>query len=189
MSTFDAQDDDTPWPPPDETFGILAQYLDNDYTVFPMAEGAAEEEDVQSLAARCGVTFPDEFLAHVSGRFPGIYIEVNEDVWPRPKAMDVGPFWSFLYGLHTYTPCPGSQDWMRLDYAARQFQQTTGHQAAPILKVIGDANVYCITSDGTLAYYDHETNELEPVELGFWELFEREVEELSKRKDRKVEGT
>jgi len=151
-----------------------------------MAEPNAPLQDLVSLGDRYSVVFPAEFAAHIRGQFPGIYVEVKEAVWPRPKLFDVGPFWSFLYGLHTFTAAASSEDWMRLDYVAEEFQKSTGHKCAPILRLVGDADMYCVDASGCIVRYDHETNLLSPQTIDFWALFEREVEELKKRKNQKI---
>jgi hypothetical protein len=171
--------------PEDRTEAILAKYLDNDFKVFPMARASQPVYAIEAVGRTHSVQYPPDFSTHVCGRFPGIYVEVKEEIWPRPKAFDVGPFWSFLYALHTFTPDPSSEPWMRLDDAAARFQKDTGFVAAPVLRVVGDADVYCVDADGKLVQFRHETNELEAVGLSFWGLFEREVEELRKRKDMK----
>ena len=170
---------------PDQTEAILGRHLDADFTAFPMAEAKQSPDRLEAIGRKHGIKYPDEFSAHVSGRFPGIYVEVKEQVWPRPKVCDVGPFWSFLYALHTFTCAAESEPWMRLDDAATSFRSETGLSAAPVLKVVGDADVYCVNERGELVQFKLETNELEAVRLSFWELFEREVRELRERKDRK----
>jgi len=169
----------------DRTETILGKYLDGDFIVFPMAEENARSEQVEAVGGRYGIPYPPEFTAHVCGRFPGLYVEVKESVWPRPKPYDVAPFWSFLYAVHTYTPVPGSDPWMRLADAAELFQKQTGFKAAPILRIVGDADLYCVDSVGALVRFRHEESALEPVKLGFWELLDREIQELSVRKARK----
>jgi hypothetical protein len=142
----------------------------------------------RAIGKRYGVAYPEEFVAQLSGRFPGIYVEVKEDVWPRPKLYDVGPFWSFLYALHTFTPSPESEDWMRLDIAAEQFQEKTGIVAAPVLKIVGNPDMYCVDAEGKIVHYDHELNEVKPENRTFWELFDWQVAELKDRKLRKLSG-
>jgi hypothetical protein len=127
-------------------------------------------------------------VAHVCGRFPGLFVEAKERVWPRPEEYDVGPFWTFLYGFHTYTSAPESSDWMRLDMAAKIFQADSGLAAAPVLRVVGDADLYCVDGKGDIVRFDHETNELKPVKMTFWQVLEHETSELRKRKDQKVAG-
>ena len=174
--------------PNDRTTEILERHLDGDFTVFPMAEETARQSDLDRIAKQCSVNFPPEFIGHVCGRFPGLYVEVKEEIWPRAKEFAVGPFWSFLYGLHTFTPCSDSADWMRLDFVTREFQHATGLRCAPILQIIGDANVYCVVESSAIARYDHETNELSPETVDFWAVLEREIAELKSRKIRKVSG-
>src|SRR5687767_12958058 len=88
----------------DQTEPILRRHLDHDFTIFPMAESLGQLAQVKAIENEFGIHFPPEFVAHVCGRFPGVLIEAKESIWPRPKVLDVGPFWSFLYALHSYTP-------------------------------------------------------------------------------------
>jgi hypothetical protein len=176
-------------PPEDETSAIFGRHLDGDFTAFPMADTPTSADQIASIGRKFGVSFPPEFVAHVCGRFPGVYVEVKESVWPRPKAFDVGPFWTFLYALHTYTSAPESDDWMRLDFAAETFQRDTGLSAAPVLRVVGDANLYCVDPNGAIVRFDHETNELEPVSMNFWQVLEHEISELRARKDQLTRQT
>ena len=181
----------TSWlrPMTDETSAIFGRHLDGDFKVFPMADTATSPRQLKAIGDEYGVTYPREFVAHVCGRFPGSYVEVKEDVWPRPEPYDVGPFWSFLYAFHTYTSAPESDDWMRLDGAAQAFQSETGLSAAPILRVVGDANLFCVNAAGTIVRFNHETNDLEKVAMNFWQLLEHEASELRARKNRKVGRT
>ena len=68
----------------DLTEAILRKHLDGDFRVFPLAENQASPEQIESIGKRYGVVYPPEFIAHVTGRFPGAYVEVKEEVWPRP---------------------------------------------------------------------------------------------------------
>lgn len=172
--------------PLDLTEDILGRHLDRDFCVFPMAEEPSSFSDVKSLSDRLGIELPVDFCAHICGKFPGIYVEVKEEIWPRPKLHDVGPFWTFLYGLHTFTPRSESEDWMRIEHVAQSFLSTTGHKAAPILQIVGDSDIYCVTTDGGIAHYNHETNELAPQTISFWDLFDREVQALKERKRRRL---
>jgi hypothetical protein len=174
-----------PKPPSDQTEAILETHLDGDFTVFPMAKTLQSSADVKNIGRKLGISYPPEFCAHIGGRFPGLYVEVKKEVWSRPKEYDVGPFWSFLYALHTYTSATDSVPWMRLDCAAETFRSRTGLLAAPVLRIVGDADLYCTNAQGQLVQFRHETNELEPVRLSFWQLLEREIRELRERKDRK----
>jgi len=167
---------------PDRTEEILASHMDSDCIVYPMAERRASAAEVVSIGERLGVRFPAEYVDHLSGRFAGTYVEVKEEVWPRPRPLEVGPFWTFLYAVHSYTPVAESHDWMRLDLVGERFQAHTGLVAAPVLRVEGDPNVYCADDRGALWHYDHELNTLTPEEVDFWALYEREIAGLLARK-------
>ena len=173
---------------PDETEAILDRHLDGDFRIFPMAETKTSAAQIEAIGRKYGVVYPQELVAHICGRFPGLYVEVKEEIWPRPKPYEVGAFWSFLYALHTFTSAPESDDWMRLDHAADSFQKGTGLVAAPVLKVVGDADLYCIAADGRLVRFIHDENNLEPVALNFWQLLDREIAELHARKVQKKNG-
>src|SRR4051812_31764771 len=172
----------------DRPEAILSKHLDADFKAFPMAESRQSPDRVHAIAARYGVQYPSEYIAHVCGRFPGIYVEVIESVWPRNKEFDIGPFWSFLYALHTFTPDPQSEPWMRLEDAAEDMNRDVQLQIAPVLRIVGDADLYCVDAAGKLVKFNHETSEPEPVDLSFWELLDREVAALRKRKDKKKPG-
>jgi len=174
--------------PKDRTEEILASYFDGDFTVFPLAETAVTPAQFDALERRFGVKYPPEFVAHVLGRFPGAYVEVKEKIWPRPKAFDVGPFWSFLYAFHTYTSAPQSEPWMKLETAAESMRDRLAAPVAPILRVEGDADLYCATADGRIVQYRHETDELDRFDGDFWQLFEQEMRELRERKERKKQS-
>jgi len=176
----------------DKTWELLDSNLDGDFRVLPMAPNKSSEEDVSDVEVRLGIKFPEEYKVHLLGNGDvvlgnrGIYIEVKEAVWERPKAFDVGPFWSFLYGLHTYTASKESEDWMRLEVVGKEFFANTGIKAVPILKVIGDADLYCVNESSLISIYRHEENKIEPTDMTFWEVLEFELKELKERKNRKI---
>jgi hypothetical protein len=176
----------------DKTMEILRTYLDRDFKVFPMAPRKTTLAAIKEIEHELQVQFPPEFIAHLLGEGTevlgerGLYIEVKEEVWPRPQMYDVGAFWTFLYGLYTYTALKESEDWMQLTYAAKEFAEHTGLKAVPIIKIIGSADGYCINKAGEIVQYEHETNSLVPTHMNFWEVFEKELKELRERKDRKL---
>lgn len=170
--------------PPDQTEDIFRRHFDGDFIAFPLAERQATLSDIEKVEAGTGVNLPPALVAHLLGRFPGVHVEVKESIWRRPKVLDVGPFWSFLYGFHTFTPVAESEEWMRLDWAAEKFSVGAQITAVPILRVVGDADVYCVCTNGSIARYRHEANELEPVEGDFWQVLDAEAAALAERKTR-----
>ena len=113
---------------------------------------------------------------------------VKEEVWPRHKAGDVGQFWSFLYGVFVYTYSKEAPDWMQIENAAEEFK-SMGHQVLPILKVVGDADVYCLNSKGKIQRWSHEEDTFENFDGTFFDLLEFEFKELEERRERKKKET
>jgi hypothetical protein len=176
----------------DKTMDILEKYLDGDFRVSPMAKNKSTPDDIKEIEKALKVKFPEEYVAHLLADGAevlgerGIYIEVKEAIWPRPQLYDVGPAWTFLYGLYTFTPSKSSEDWMRLEIAGKEFIEETGIKAVPILKIIGDADLYCADANGKIVKYNHEENTAEETEMDFWELLEKELGELKNRKEEMI---
>ncbi|TPN86808.1 SMI1/KNR4 family protein [Aquimarina algicola] len=175
----------------DKTIALLSKYLDGDFRVSPMSPERIQKIDIDSVEKDLGVRFPEEYVFHLLAKdaeiLPerGLFIEVKEEIWERPKLYDVGEAWSFLYGIHTYTACQESEDWMTLSITGKEFIEETGIKAVPILKLIGDANCYCTDENGNIVKYNHEENIIEPTNMNFWEILELELKELKERKEKK----
>ncbi len=176
----------------DRTLELMEKYLDGDYKVSPMAPYKSTIDDIKNIEKELGIAFPDEYIAHLLGENDeilgnrGVYIEVKEDIWRRPKLYDVAPFWSFMYGFHTFTACKESADWMRLDIEGKNFMEDTGIKAVPILKIVSDSNLYCVDENKQIVKYNHDENIVENTNMNFWEIFEFELQELSERKEKKL---
>jgi hypothetical protein len=56
-------------------------------------------DDVIEFERVVGFSLPEEFNQFTMSYLGGLYIEVKEELWPRPKLYDVGPFWSFMYAI------------------------------------------------------------------------------------------
>jgi hypothetical protein len=172
--------------PKDRTDEILRRHIDADFYLVAAHESAPSKRELESLGKKLGCSFPGDFVAHSTGPLAGVYIEVKEELWPRPKEYDVGPFWTFLYAMFVYGASPEIPEWMNLELAADKFRENTGHPYVPCLKVVGDANVYCFEPGGAIVQWDHETDEFEKYSGGFFDLLESEVSELRGRKNKKV---
>lgn len=171
----------------DRTWELMQKHLDAEAFYIVSSQGSAPSEaDLQRTASDLGCVFPDDFVAHSSNKYGGLYVEVREELWPRAKEFDVGPFWSFLYGLFTLNISEGIPEFMDLTANAREFQTETGLQAVPFMKIIGDADVYCFNTAGQITRYNHELSELELVDRSFFEVLDFELAELVSRRDRKL---
>ena len=169
----------------DRTEDIINLIWDKDeYYLVAAGKDAPSKKQVMAVAAKYGVQLPADYIAHATGQWGSPYLEVREHLWPRHKEGDVGPFWSFLYGLFVYAYSEEAPDWMQISPAADEFVKM-GHKVLPILKVIGDADVYCFDSEGKIQRWMHEGDLFEPFEGSFFDLLEFEFKELDGRKKRK----
>jgi hypothetical protein len=163
----------------------LSANLDGDFKVFfsdapPPSEGA-----IRKLEAEIGYTLPSDFRESLKTRFGSFYAEVKEEVWPRGKAYDAGPFWSFLYGVYLFSLAEDMPDWLSLRKKMQEFRAETGTKLTPFLKIVGDADVYCFDPSGQIVHWDHETAAAAVVPKKFFEVIADELKELRARKDRK----
>jgi hypothetical protein len=171
---------------PDLTSDILDRYLDHGFWCAKASGQAPSKRELVKFGQRHGCEFPPEYIAHATGKWRGIYIEVKEELWPRPKAYDTGEFWSFLYALFVYGFDPEAPKWMNLELATKEFRDRTGRSLIPCLKIVGDADIYVFAPTGRMARWRHETDEIEDFSGTFFDLLEQEVRDLRRRKDRKV---
>ena len=172
----------------DLTTDILHRHLDADFWVAGAGEHPPTKKQLSQVADRFGCKLPKEFVAHSIGSLGGVYVEVKEDVWPRPQALQAGPFWSFLYAVFVYGLSPAIPDWMNIELTAAEFENTSGHRRVPCLKVVGDADFYVFDSSGNIERWRHEIDQFERFPGSFFELLDREISQLRERKDRKVAG-
>lgn len=170
----------------DQTEDIINLIWDKEkYSLFAVGPSAPSKKELKALASDYGVTFPDEYLAHASNPWGGLYLEVREEFWPRHKAGDVGPFWSFLYGLFVHAYSHEAPEWMQLRLAADEFREM-GHRAIPFLKVIGDADVYCFDEKARIQRWSHEEDIFEPYNGTFFDVLRYEFLELEGRRKKKM---
>lgn len=165
----------------DQTEDIINLIWDNEkYYLVTAGELAPQKKELCSFASEYGVVFPDDYLAHASNSWGGLYLEVREEFWPRHKAGDVGPFWSFLYGMFVHALSPEAPEWMQLSVAAKDFK-AMGHRVVPFLKIVGDADVYCFDELGKIQRWRHEGDIFEPYDGTFFDLLREEFLQLEER--------
>jgi hypothetical protein len=109
------------------------------------------------------------------GPLGGLYVEVKEEVWPRAKPLEVGPFWSFLYGLALYGFAHDIPEWMGHATAGRDVPGAVGDTYVPFLKIMADPDLYCFGKDGRISQWSHETGEFRAVDKSFAELLDFEL--------------
>jgi len=159
------------------------------YAIFAQQGDEPAVAELERFEREVGFRFPEEFRTYALHPLGGLYLGVKEEFWPRPKAGDVAPFWSFLYGLYVYSLSPEAPEWMQMRAAWQEMAAEGSAHLVPFLKVMGDADPYCFSKDGRIVIWRHETpDEPEVVDLGFSEVVMTEIRALEERKQRKLGG-
>ena len=83
----------------DDIYNYFRHYDAKSFYVVACQGNEPSEADLAAFEASVGFRLPTEFRQFTMSPLGGLYIEVREELWPRPKGYDVGPFWSFLFGL------------------------------------------------------------------------------------------
>lgn len=146
------------------------------------------ESDVAAFERTAGLRLPEEFREFTKSPLGGLYIEVREELWPPAVAYAVGPFWSFLRAIKVFGIAARIPHWLDIRVQFEAFRELGRAQLVPFLQLEGDANMYCFDRSGAIAYWDHETSELEPVARSFSEVLLEELHELEERKNLKLAG-
>ena len=116
----------------------------------------------------------------------GLYMEVREELWPRPKEYDVGPFWSFLYGLQVYGIAADIPDWLDLRVETQSFREIGDRDLVPFMRVVGDADRWCFDRSGGIVIWSHDDPDAPQNEdIAFADLLLREIHGLEDRLLRK----
>ncbi len=142
-------------------------------------------EDFRKFEAEVGFELPEDFREYTLHPLGGLYMEVKEDIWPRPKTNDVGPLWSFAYGFRVYSLCDKAPDWLSIRHAVKELRDRDVPDLVPFLKLISLTERYCFTPDQKIVLWV-PNDEPEEVAQSFSEIVMKAIHELEERKDMKL---
>lgn len=173
----------------DPVFDYFRDYDKRTFQAVSCQGSEPTEADVAAFEADVGFRLPDEFREFTMSALGGLYMEVREEFWPRAKAYDVGPFWSFLYGLKVFGIAEGIPEWLDIRAQYREFKSAGFPDLVPVLQLVGNADKYCVNAGGRLIRWSHEEPEGREIEdMPFGDLLMREIRALEERKNRKIRG-
>lgn len=173
----------------DQLSNYFRQYDKRTLQAFTCQGNEPSATDVAVFESDVGFRLPGEFREFTMSGLGGLYLEVREEFWPRAKLYEVGPFWSFLYGLKVFGIARHIPDWLDIRIQYRKFKEGDFGELVPFLQLIGSADMYCFDARGQIVQWFHDEPENREVEhLSFSELLMREIHELEGRRDRKIRG-
>ena len=157
----------------------------NAYAVFSQHGNEPKAKDVAAFETKVGFALPQQFRDFVVHPLGGLYVEVKEEIWPRPHEFDVRPAWGFQFGLRVYALSTDAPDWLSMQKAWADMQQQ-GHTAfVPFLKIESDPDPYCFTDKGQIVIWRHEMpDDPDSFDGGFFDALIRELDALEERKHR-----
>lgn len=124
--------------PLEEVYEYFRHYDHKFYQVVACQGHEPSEADVAAFEGAVGFRLPKEFREFTMSGLGGLHMEVREELWPRPKVYDVGPFWSFLYGISVFGISATIPEWLdiREQYARSVKEGAT--DLVPFLQLVND---------------------------------------------------
>ncbi|HEV2293613.1 MAG TPA: SMI1/KNR4 family protein [Tepidisphaeraceae bacterium] len=150
--------------------------------VFACQGNEPTEADVAAFEQRVGFRLPEEFRTFTKSPLGGLYVEVKEQLWPRPKANDAGAFWTFLFGLKVFGISTNVPPWLDLRTQYEAFCEKGAGGLVPFFQFVTDPRAYCFDSAGRIiAWTPDDPDERRVIPMTFSDLLMRELLELEER--------
>ena len=143
-----------------DDFAAAVAALQDDFIIVG-SEQPPDDAAIDEMAARLGVRLPASYRELV-GAHAALAIEAKEEVWPAPKPLQVGPYWSFLRGFEVLAFGPDVPDFLQLEPETRVFRQETGLDWTPFAAQTGSGDRFCFLPDGTIVEWFHDEPPAEP---------------------------
>ncbi len=174
----------------EKVYDYFHRYDKQTYQVVACMGNEPSEQDVKRFEDEYRITLPEEFREFTMSPLGGMYMEVREELWPRAKAFDVGPFWSFCRGLIVYGIAEGIPDFLDIRLKTWELRDDGFMDYVPFLSVIGNGDeIFCFDRDNQIVLLDYyDTREATPVGGTFSECLMQQIAELEERKNRKLRG-
>jgi hypothetical protein len=148
------------------------------------------EQDIEAFEKTLGFRLPEDFRAFALGPLGGLYVQVHEELWPRAKPYEVGPFWSFLRAIKVFGIATDIPGWLDIRVERARFAQQGWTDWVPFLGIEGSADRFCFDRQGRIVEWSHDVpDKPRPVEAaGFADVLMTELKALEERARRKLEA-
>ena len=94
----------------EKVYDYFHNYDKQTYQVVACMGNEPSEHDIKNFEHQYGINLPADFREFTMSPLGGLYMEVREEIWPRAKQYDIGPFWSFCRGIIVYGIANGIQN-------------------------------------------------------------------------------
>lgn len=195
-------------------YDYFHNYDKQTYQVVACMGNEPSEQDIRDFEDQYNIKLPAEFREFTMSPLGGLYMEVREELWPRAKAFDVGPFWSFCRGIIVYGIADGIPEFLDIRVKTKELRQEGFEGLIPFLSVIGNGDeIFCFDTNNKIVILDyyaatscasehmksegdtmhfpcqHDTTvKTTSVEGDFSDCLMKQIEELEERKNRKIRG-
>lgn len=96
----------------EKVYDYFHNYDKQTYQVVACMGNEPSEHDIKNFEHQYGINLPADFREFTMSPLGGLYMEVREEIWPRAKQYDIGPFWSFCRGIIVYGIANGIPDFL-----------------------------------------------------------------------------
>ncbi len=168
----------------DELQKFFKTFDQNVYRVVAGGRCAPPETLVESVERSLDWPLPPLFRDFTMSPLGGLYIEVREDLWPRPK-VGAKPTWRHEYGLKIFGLSVPIPEWLDLREEILRLPDGEG-DLVPFMARTGAATRYCFDLEGNIVAWSTVDGRRATLKGDFVELVLRELTELGKRHARAI---
>ncbi|MCE3226577.1 MAG: hypothetical protein K0S32_1128 [Bacteroidetes bacterium] len=166
----------------------FSDFLDKDFKLSKASVPPTMEQLVK-LRRELNCRLPDDYMFYLAQN-GATYLEVREDVWPKPKQYEVRPSWEMMsaimvLGISSKEEEENFPDMLNIKVITPQFKNMFNSDLIPFFKWQSDNVISCFDTNGkifNLSYSDPENPE--PVNMDFKEFLESEMRKLVENKNR-----
>lgn len=174
----------------EKVYDYFHNYDKQTYQVVACMGNEPTEQDVKEFETQYKINLPVEFRKFTMSPLGGLYMEVREEIWPRAKQFDVGPFWSFCRGIIVYGIADEIPEFLDIRVKTKELHDEGFTDLIPFLSIIGNGDeIFCFDKDNKIVLLDYyTTGETTSVEGDFSDCLMKQIEELEGRKNKKIRG-
>jgi hypothetical protein len=165
----------------------FTQLLDDDFKLWCAGDDAPSVSEIATLEKRLGSKLPGQYRKYL-GCYGGVMLEVLENVWPRPKLYQVGPYWTGQYAYLVFGIGKDIPEWLDIETVTKELHRDFPESAplVPFFRQISTSKFYlCFDSEGRICDWSSEDpSERRFLEDGFDDVILRETQELKENKEK-----